>query len=262
MDDKEIVFLILSASITILLVSIGLVLFLVFFIRTKSRNLRQQYLLEEQYKKELFAAQIEIKDQVLQHVGRELHDNIGQLLTVARIHIKGLVKINDNEKLAEVNNITATALDELRKLSKTLISGGYERDAPLPELIEQEMNMIEKTGVIKAYLHIEGKEYKLGADYEIFCFRILQEFVSNALKYSGCENLFFELQYLPDLFIFTLRDDGKGFDTVNITRGNGLNNIENRAKMIGATYQLISQENKGTKLTFQLKPNNKTNDTV
>lgn len=253
MDDKEITFLILSASITVLLVSIGLVLFLVFFIQTKNKNLKEQYLLKEQYKKELFAAQIEIKDQTLQHVGRELHDNIGQLLTVARIHIKGLMKEDEREKLKDINSITANALDELRKLSKTLNRGGYERDAPLSELVAQEMLLIKKTGVINASIKIEGEEYRLDTEHEIICFRILQEFVSNALKYSGCENLFFELHYLEDLFVFVLRDDGKGFDQDKILKGNGLNNIENRARMIGATHQLNSEIGKGTTITIQLK---------
>lgn len=260
MDDKEITFLIFSTSITILLVSIGLVLFLVFFIQTRNKNMREQYALKERYEKELFAAQIEIKDQTLQYVGRELHDNVGQLLTVARIHIKGLLKQIENDKLQELNNITANALDELRKLSRTLIRGGFERDAPLKDLIEQEMLSIRKTGVINAHIHTSGDAYRLDAEHELICFRILQEFVSNALKYSRCDNLYFELDYQPDLFTLTLMDDGKGFDTEKIRKGSGLNNIENRAQMIGAVYQLESYPGKGTRLTLQLT--NKKNDTV
>lgn len=260
MDDKELTFLILSASITVLLVSIGLVLFLVFFIHTKNKNLKEHFLLKEQYEKELFAAQIEIKDQTLQHVGRELHDNIGQLLTVARIHLKGLVKIIEHEKLNEADRITSNALKELRKLSKALTNGGYERDAPLTELITNELELIKKTGVIQTHLKIYGVEYRLDEEHEIICFRILQEFVSNALKYSGCENLFFELHFMPDLFGFELRDDGKGFDESTIKKGNGLNNIENRARMIGAVYQLESHPGKGTIVTLELK--HKKNDTV
>lgn len=260
MDDKEITFLILSASITVLLVSIGLVLFLVFFIQTKNKNLKEQFLLKEQYKKELFAAQIEIKDQTLQQVGRELHDNIGQLLTVARIHIKGLLKNSENDKLHEINTITSNALTELRKLSKSLNNGGYERDASLTELVRQELEFIKKTGVIAVHLKIVGQEYRLGAEHEIICFRIAQEFVSNALKYSGCEHLYFELHYLPELFTFVLRDDGKGFDIEKVIKGNGLLNIDNRAKMIGATCQINSMVGKGTSVILQLKPNN--NDTV
>lgn len=260
MDDKEITFLIFSASITILLVSIGLVLFLLFFIYTKNKNLKEQYLLKEQYEKELFTARIEIKDQTLQHVGRELHDNIGQLLTVARIHLKGLVRNIENEKLTEVNTITGNALEELRKLSRSLIKGMYEMDAPLTELITHELALIKKTGVINAHLKIYGAEYRLDPEHEIICFRILQEFVSNALKYSGCENLYFELHYMPELFVLVLKDDGKGFDESKVTKGNGLNNIEVRARMIGATHQLQSKPGKGTNVTLQLKQ--KKNDTV
>lgn len=260
MDDKELIFLIFSASITILLISIGLVLFLVFFVRTKNKNLKEQFKLKEQYEKELFATQIEIKDQTLKQVGRELHDNIGQLLTVARIHLKGLQKSIENEKLNEVNTITGNALDELRLLSKSLNNGASAKDTSLPELIKQELLFIEKTGVIKTHLNIINEPYPLGAEQEIIVFRILQEFVSNALKYSGCENLNFQLQYQAELFTFELSDDGKGFDTDNVVKGNGLNNIENRARMIGAEYQLKSRFGKGTNVILQLKT--KKNDTA
>jgi len=253
MDDKEIVFLIFSASITILLISLGLMLFLVFFIRTKEKNAREQFGLRAQYEKELFAAKIEIKDQTLQQVGRELHDNIGQLLTVTRIHIKSLLKIVDHEKLQEVNDITAKALDELRALSKSLNKGTYGKYASLQELVLQEAQQIEKTGVIHASVKISGDVYNFDADHEIICFRIMQEFVSNALKYAACEHIYFELDYKPGVFGCCVSDDGKGFLPDNIVKGNGLINIENRARMIGAEYELKSIPGKGTKITLQLK---------
>lgn len=253
MDDKEIVFLVLSASITILLISIGLMFFLLFFVRTKEKNTKEQFRLKQQYEKELFAARIEIKDQTLQQVGRELHDNIGQLLTVTRIHIKGLIKVFNPEKLDEINHITGKALDELRALSRSLNKGTYGNSASLAELVRQEALQIEKTGVIRAHVKISGNVYNFDADHEVICFRIMQEFVSNALKYSGCENIWFELDYKPGLFDCCVRDDGKGFSKDSVVKGSGLINIENRARMIGAEYELKSMPGKGTRITLQLK---------
>lgn len=57
-----------------------------------------------------------------------------------------------------------------------------------------------------------------------------------------------------------LKDDGKGFDEGKIIKGNGLNNIENRARMIGASHQLETRPGKGTTLTLQLK--SKKHDTI
>lgn len=255
MDDKEIVFLIFSASITILIISIGLVLFLVFFVRTKKRDFAERFRLMEAYEKELNNTKIEIKDETLKYVGRELHDNIGQLLTVTRIHLKSLVKVIDNEKLAEVNNITARALEELRMLSKSLNNSNRPAHMSLLQMVEQEILLIEKTGAVKPHLKVAGDVYNFDVGHETICFRIMQEFVSNALKYSGCEHIYFELSYQPEEFSFVLRDDGKGFDKQRVVKGNGLNNIENRAKMIGADYELRSKENSGTSIIVKLKTN-------
>jgi two-component system, NarL family, sensor kinase len=260
MDDKEIIFLVFSASITILLISIGLMLFLLFFVRTSNKNFKEKIKLKEKYEKELYSTQMEIKDQTLRYVGQELHDNIGQLLTVTRIHLKELLKTIDNDKLAEVNNIAGKALEELRLLSKSLNKGEFAKKSSFTELVEQEMQLIEKTGVIKAHLIIEGIVYNFDKDHELICFRIIQEFMSNALKYSGCENLYFKLNYQPQLFSLQISDDGKGFDKNNVIKGNGLINIENRAQMIGANYQLLSESGRGTKIILNLKTNQ--NDTV
>lgn len=255
MDDKEVVFLIFSASTTILIISIGLVMFLIFFVRTKKRDYEERFRLMEAYEKELNNTKIEIKDQTLKYVGRELHDNIGQLLTVTRIHLKSLVKVIDNKQLAEVNNITARALEELRMLSRSLANTDQATNTSLLKMVEQEINMIEKTDAVKPHLTVEGDVYNFDVGHEIICFRIMQEFVSNALKYSGCEHIFFELSYKPETFSFVLRDDGKGFDKHSVIKGNGLNNIENRAKMIGADYELRSKVKSGTSISVKLKTN-------
>lgn len=253
MDDKEVVYLIFSASITVLLISVGLVFFLAFFIQTKKRNLKERFRLMEEYKNELFNARIEIKDQTLKHVGRELHDNIGQLLIVARIHLKQLLKAAETDKLTEINQITGKALEELRLLSQSLNSGDLDKDNSLVQLVRQEVAMIGKTGVIYPHLSIRGEAYSFDRNHELICYRILQEAVSNALKYSGCENIFFELSYQPQLFSFVLRDDGKGFSMDKVVRGNGLVNIENRAKMIGADCAFSTAPGKGTSICLTLK---------
>ena len=253
MDDQEVVFLTLATGITILLISLGLVLFLVFFVQTKRRSLTEKFRLMEAYEKELSSTKIEIKDQTLKQVGLELHDNIGQLLTVTRIHLKTLLKTVENEKLTEVNNITGRALDELRQLSKSLINNDAMKNLGLVQMIEGQVAFIEKTGVIKSQLKVVGEPYRFDAGHEIICFRIMQEFVANALKYSGCEHIYFELEYQPAQFSFVVKEDGKGFNPQQVVKGNGLNNIEHRAKMIGAAYQLETKEGKGTSIHVTLK---------
>jgi two-component system NarL family sensor kinase len=253
MVDKDITLLILVTSISLLLVSIGLILFLVFFIKTKNKNIKQQYDLKNQFEKELFATQIEIKDQVLQHVGRELHDNVGQLLTVSRIHLKTLIKSDENpSRFDEINRSTLKALEELRQLSRTLVNEGLQKSKSLIKYVQEDVATIRRMDILEVELHIIGEQKDLDSNKEIICYRIFQEFVTNSFKYAACSKLIFELIYLNDSFTFIMKDNGKGFDIDKISKGNGLSNIENRARMLGAILTITSKPNQGTHLILKI----------
>ena len=81
-------------------------------------------------------------------------------------------------------------------------------------------------------------------------FRILQEFSSNTLKYAEAENLDITLNYLEGKLKIEVNDDGNGFDTDSAEKGSGLINMEKRADLINASFNLESKTDKGTKLTI------------
>jgi signal transduction histidine kinase len=85
-------------------------------------------------------------------------------------------------------------------------------------------------------------------------FVIFKEAVNNLAKYSDASEAYISLEFLPPHLILTIRDNGKGFDPQIISMGNGLKNMQSRAKKMGAQYHLLSVQGRGTTITLRVKP--------
>lgn len=97
---------------------------------------------------------------------------------------------------------------------------------------------------------IGNKKIFTNDKHEIVVFRIIQEFLSNSVKYSEAKNLNITLNYLESNMIITAKDDGKGFDINSIEKGSGLINMQSRALLIGANLHIDSKLNEGVKLVL------------
>ena len=86
--------------------------------------------------------------------------------------------------------------------------------------------------------------------HEIIIFRILQEFLSNTVKYSEAKNISITLNYKPENLIIIATDDGKGFDINEIEQGSGLINMKSRASLINASLELNSKPKEGVELVL------------
>jgi signal transduction histidine kinase len=178
-----------------------------------------------------------------------LHDNIGQLLTLAKIQLH---QISDStEGVSEVTETISKSLTELRALSK-LINPDALKNIMLPEALSLEVARFNRLNFIEATLTINGEEQIIDDKAEIILFRILQEFFSNTIKHAKASQLDVTLTYEDKLLTIIAKDNGKGFEesTDNLNKGIGLQNMKSRGKLIGAEIELESQIDKGTKLTI------------
>ena len=83
---------------------------------------------------------------------------------------------------------------------------------------------------------------------------IYKEAINNLAKYSKASEANINLEFQHPFLILTIRDNGKGFDPEKIKSGNGLKNMQSRAKKIGAVYHLSTATGQGTIITLQVKP--------
>jgi len=185
--------------ITIILFNVFFVLFvaaLMVYIR-KYRQRKKEYLNEieiknEIHQKELLATQLEIQQATMQQIGRELHDNIGQKLTLVSLYTQQLLYENKvpevNERIEQVSQIINQSLQDLRSLSKTLTDDNINQKE-IVTLIQEEVdntNAFKKCNV--SFKH-NFKQLDLGFVHKNVLLRITQEFIQNSIKHAQCSTL-------------------------------------------------------------------------
>lgn len=240
--------------IVLIIICSLVILFFVFYQKRKNQLLIKNVKQQQKFDEELIKTQQEIQEETLKHIGRELHDNIGQMLVMSTMQMNAAVKIVNDDAKTKVSNAAETlksTLEEVRALSKSLNSDvifnlGFETT------VKNEINRLNKTGLIEASLLILGDKVDFeNKKDEIILFRILQEFFSNTLKYAEAEHLKVTIDYQEKSLNITAEDNGVGFDISTAEKSSGLINMEKRAELLNADFQLISIEEKGTMLTLK-----------
>ncbi|OSY88730.1 histidine kinase [Tenacibaculum holothuriorum] len=245
MEQQEGRILIITTLVLILVITFLILLFVVFQ-RRKNKLLLERAIAKKRYERELAETQIEIREETLRNISWELHDNIGQLLTLAKIQLQHA----SPENIDEISHTITKSLTEIRALSK-LINPEFIKQIKLKEALELEIERFNRLNYIEASLEIKGKEQEINQKHGIIIFRILQEFFSNTIKHSRAHNLCVSLHYLEDSLKITAQDNGVGFEMKKVLlKGIGLQNIKTRAKLINAEAELKSFPEKGTTLTI------------
>lgn len=248
MDEKEII-IITAIAIPVTLVIVVIVLFSV-FARRKNWLLQQQEDAKKDFERELAESQIEIREETLRNISWELHDNIGQLMTLAKIQAQ--MAQERPEMMAEVSVTIGTGIDELRALSK-LINPEALKSLSLKEAVGLEIDRFNRLKFIAAQLTVNGTVVPIEANTQIILFRILQEFFSNTIKHSKASSLNVVLNYSEKELAITAEDDGVGFEKSDNFLGIGLKNMKTRAKLINSTLTINSAKNEGTTLHLNYK---------
>ena len=229
------------------------------FQKRKTRLLQQQQMMKETYEKEILKTQIEIRDQAMNDVGRELHDHISQVMTLIKLNMsrlqgQGLDTANE-ERLAQTKALIKEAIDDVRMLSKTL-NGDLIVQVGLIEGIRHELERINRLNMITCSFEVQGEAYDILPNKAFVIFRILQENLHNILKHARCKQVITRLVYEPDALLLFQQDDGAGFAMPNgnaaLHTGSGLMNMQRRAELINARLDINSEPGKGTTLTLKM----------
>ncbi|QXP73723.1 two-component sensor histidine kinase [Tenacibaculum sp. AHE15PA] len=256
MGETSIVIIIVLFNIIFIAFLVGIGIFIREYRIKKKAHLHQISTIDETHKEELLETQLEIQTQTMQYIGQEIHDNIGQKLTLASIYTQQLIFENKapqvNETIEGINDIINQSLQELRQLSKSLTDDSIKNNTLL-YLIEKEcekINDLKKWNVyFSSTIETELQSYQIKS----ILFRITQEFLQNSMKHAACENILVSLDTTNNAIKFTLEDDGIGFNSETIKPdGIGLKNIKKRTELVGGKMKLESQENKGTKLIIEI----------
>jgi signal transduction histidine kinase len=256
--NQQIIATIIVIVILLIIIAVVVLLLTLYYTNTKKRLLKESKLKEANYKQELLKTQVEIQEETLTHISREIHDNISQVLSFVKLNLAltdGLSAADQQKKILESRELVAQAINDLRHLSKSL-SFEHIMQLGLIKTLEIEVERINNSGLINIELNINGEVYPLGEQRELVLFRIFQEALNNTLKHADAKQLKISLQYSDDLFNLTVEDDGAGFLTGDLTdkSGSGLKNMRSRATLIGAATIIKSAPGEGCFILVSLNP--------
>ena len=235
-----------------LLVALGIIVLVFVYQKRQTQYLQEKASLKAAFEKELLEAQLEMQELTLKNIAQEIHDNIGQTLSLAKLNLNTInpEKQNSPEKIANTKELVSKAITDLRTLSKTLHTEAV-LSVGLQEAIEMELRLIEKAGVFETALVIGGTPAPLDPQKELILFRAVQEALNNAIKHSEATRIEVHLHYMPAELEVAVKDNGKGFPAETVEKSSGLRNMQNRAKLIGGNFRLESLH-PGTEIRLNL----------
>jgi two-component system NarL family sensor kinase len=244
---------------TILIVSFvfALIYFLLRYKRKQQVYIAEKLQLKYGFRQELLQSRLEVQEQSLQYFSEEIHDNIGQVLTLCKLHMHELAEQQHDERakvLADQSRELLTqALSDLRSISHTM-NNNYIGRSGLIEAIKKELNTVGSMRKVQTALEIKGELASLGAEKELLIFRIMQESISNALKHASPTQVSVVTNYEHDGLTIKIKDDGCGFDTNKMSSadGIGLNNMQVRTALLKGSIQFVSSAESGTEITLKI----------
>lgn len=255
-DNRTEILIVIIAVSLVFLVLTGIMTFIVIYYQKRKFQHHQQLIDQEvEYSKQLHQSQIEMQESTFYNISQEIHDNVGQTLSVAKIQLNIIAQSSAefNPLLNDAKDSVSKALTDLRDIAKSLNSDRVKL-LTLTEMTEHELQRINKLEIINTSLKINGIEEKLADQKKLILFRIIQESLQNILKHSFAKNIEVVLNYVNSQLKIVIIDDGIGFnkDLITAKEGLGLQNIKSRASLIGGSASIDSIINKGTTITIIL----------
>lgn len=253
---EELLLIVYFIVVILLLTTFGIVFFITFQ-RRKNNLLKEKYEAEKRFEEELTQSKLEIQEQTLKNVGWELHDNIGQLLSVANMQLNILsrsIEESSRRSVGDIKEIVGNSLQEVRSLSKSL-NNEVINYSGLEASVKNELARFERLNILAPQFNTSGETYEIPQKDAIILFRILQEFFSNVIKHSKADKLEVKFEYTPTTLNILVTDNGQGFDLQNVQKSSGLLNMESRAALINTTFTIKSEISEGTYLSLSY-PNN------
>jgi signal transduction histidine kinase len=251
---KVIILFVFICSLIFVFLTISIVL--VVYKYQKRRRIHKINILDlkSEHENEILKAQIKIQEQTFQHIANEIHDNIGQKLSFAKLQLNMMQDFynkHQQEIIQEIADVITESLSDLRNLSRSL-SLDFITSNGFIKAVENEIEKLNKSGLYQFKLIIQGDSLFLELDKELMLFRIVQESLNNIVKHAQAKQILIKLHYTTNNLLVSIEDDGIGFDVNNKSNGSGLTNISKRAQSIGGLATINSSKSTGTTIQINI----------
>jgi PAS domain S-box-containing protein len=200
---------------------------------------------------------LEVQEFERRHLARELHDEVGQLLTGLRLLLKpdgGLTSDAARARSEQARGIVDELLDKVRELSFDLRPAALDQLGLLPALLALLERFTAQTGVQVHFKH-QGVERRFAPEVETTAYRIVQEALTNVARHAGVTEATVRLWATADLLSVQIEDRGRGFDpeaALAMSRSSGLAGMQERVMLLEGDLTVESRPGDGTQITAEL----------
>ena len=251
---QGIIILISGITILLLLFTSFIVTLVYKYQQKQNAHIKDIEALNTSHENALLLSQLEIQEQTFQHISREMHDNIGQKLTLAKLYLNTLKYQDGNKTMMQINdtiNIMSEAISDLSNISRSM-SCEIILNNGLIKALEYEFAQLEKPGKYKINFSVRGNPVFLKTDTELLLFRITQEALNNIIKHADASQIYITLDYNDFLLSMTITDNGKGFDSGLPITGTGIQNIKKRVAILKGCVNISSKKESGTQIKIEI----------
>jgi signal transduction histidine kinase len=260
-QTQEIYVVVLIATALALLLVGFIVTMLFLYQRRQHRQEQQLVRIKDEYQQELLRSQLEIQETTFKTIAMELHDNIGQVLSVVKLSLSILPLDKEHpayESVQSSRQMLNKVIYDMGNLTKSLHTDRIAQIG-LVEAMRFDLDSLRRTGLLEVDFSVDGTEYRLEDQRSIFLYRMFQEMLNNILKHSKATRVNIAVNYsIDNKFVLQVEDNGVGFDVdkkraqASSSSGIGLKSMTNRASLIGAQISVQSQPGKGTSIQVEV----------
>jgi PAS domain S-box-containing protein len=221
---------------------------------SERKRLEKELLRNElEYQRLIHQATIDSQEKERAEIGKELHDNINQVLTTTKLYLDLALTnsaMKDELMQRSLNNIN-TVINEIRHLSRSLMDPSID-DLGLVDSINDLVENIHLTQKLNVVHSIDcAVDCLLDTNQKLAIFRIIQESLNNVLRHAKATTVWLLISIKDGQLHLTLKDDGVGFDPNTARKGAGLKNIQNRIYLINGSLQIDSKPQQGCTIVLQ-----------
>lgn len=218
---------------------------------TERKNLEQELLKKELgHQKAINQATVDTQEQERSEIGKELHDNVNQVLTTTKLYLDLALSNPEmkDELVQKSSKNIISVINEIRQLSRSLMDPSIG-DLGLMDSLNDLIESINLTRKLYIRLSTDKKiESVLTKNHKLTVFRIIQESLNNAVKHAKATTVTIDFKTRKEMIEISIQDDGIGFIPELVKKGAGLKNIQNRIYLINGSHSIQSAPGKGCKI--------------
>jgi len=257
-QKSELYSIIIFITITFFVIVSGLISMIRLYYHRRRKHTEEKNLMNQNFESELLKTHLEVQEQTMQTIATDLHDNIGQLLSLTTLTLNS-VNLSDTkrseEKIATSLSLVNKSIKELRDLAKVL-QGEQLLETGLGNALQQELDRLERIGGYQLKVNNQLIESATSSPKkDLIILRLLQEIINNIIKHAEATCIEIDVHLTDNNLILNVRENGVGFDYEQVKkqkRGIGLYSIHKRIEMIDGNIQISPCIPNGTIIAIEI----------